>query len=239
MLRILKRNPDRMPMQRLGEYIREFAELLGTENIPVFKGIKKASTGLKASVSPERFQQVRLRLVQAVNSPESRPARNLRNIEALLGEDDIAQAQLLDADEQVVYMFRGKPELTSAQPRLVQSGTVDGVVTGLVGADDTMHLHLRDHLDRDLRLVLRDENLARELLGQFRKGLVRLSLHGTWIRVESGWIPEVNRCNVISFETLDDTALSKVFEGLAELPGNGWATAEDAMGEWIALRGLH
>jgi hypothetical protein len=61
MLRLLDRNPDRVPLAHLGEYLQEFAWLLGEENKPVFKGIKNASIGCLAAVchfSPYRVQSV-------------------------------------------------------------------------------------------------------------------------------------------------------------------------------------
>lgn len=237
MLRIMQRDPNRIPMDRLGEYIQQFAELLGTENQPVFKGIKKASTGLKAAIPPERSQHAHLRLVEARTKPESRPARHLRAIEDMLGKDSIKEAQLLDASENVVYLFSGRAEESLETDRLFQQGFVDGVVTGLVGADDTMHLHLRDHFERDLRLVIRDEDLARQLLTRFRNGSVRLNLHGTWIRTELGWIPEANKCTVDRFEVLDDTPPQEVFSALAVIPGNEWVTLDDPIAEWKSLRG--
>lgn len=237
MLRILRRNPDRIRMDRLGEYIREFAELLGTDNQPVFKGIKKASTGLKAAIPEGRRQHAHLRLVEARTKPDSRPAKSLRNIEDMLGQDAIKGAQLLDASQNVIYLFTGHVEETAQTERLYQQGVVDGMVTGLVGADDTMHLHLRDHFERDLKLVIRDETLARNLLAWFRKGTVRLYVHGTWQRTESGWTPEASKCTVDSFESLEDTPPHEVFKALAKIPGNEWITLDDAMAEWRSLRG--
>ena len=110
MLRILQRNPDRIRMDRLGEYIRQFAELLGTENSPTFKGIKKASTGLKAAIPAEREHYARLRLVEARTNSESRPARVLKSIEDMMGKDSIKEAQLLDSVGNVVYLLRGHVE---------------------------------------------------------------------------------------------------------------------------------
>ncbi|MCX7256368.1 MAG: hypothetical protein NTZ64_06415 [Polaromonas sp.] len=239
MLRILQRNPDRIRMDRLGEYMRQFAELLGTENFPTFKGIKQASTGLKADIPVERQHYTKLRLVEAKTNFESRPARILRSIEDLMGKDAIKEAQLLDSVGNVVYLFRGHVEEPDKVPKLQQQGIVDGIVTGIVGADDTMHLHLRDHFDQDLKLVIRNENLARDLLKQFREGHVRLTVHGTWHRTDFGWVPESNKCTVESFEVLEETPLQDVFMEIAEIPGNGWKSLDDPIFEWEKLRGLH
>ena len=239
MLRIMQRNPERIPMDRLGDYIREFAELLGTENQPRFKGIKKASTGLKAAIPAERQHNAHARIVEAKGNYNSKPGRHLKTIEDMLGQDKIKQAQLLDATDNVVYLIQSHIEDLKREEKLYQQGSVDGVVTGLVGADDTMHLHLRDNSNRDLKLVVRDENMARNLLSHFRNGIVRLQVHGTWQRTETGWIPDSNKCTVDSFETLEDIPLHDIFADLATVKNNGWTLLEDPIATWESIRGLH
>ena len=237
MLRIM-RNPDRIPMERLGEYVREFARLLGVENGPRFKGIKKASTGLKAYIPPSREHEVSVRLFQAKSDPCSRAAKSRQVIEDMLGKDAINDAQLLDANENIVFHLRGESDDLQLH-RLQQKGVVDGVVTGVVGADDTMTLHLRDHLNQDLRLEIRNEALARELLLKFRGGMVRVYVDGSWLRTASGWKPEASKCRVERFEILDDTPIGQIFEALAAIDGSEWKSLKDPMNEWRSLRGMH
>jgi hypothetical protein len=237
MLRILKRNPDEIRMDRLAAYMREFAELLGTDNLPVFKGIKTASTGLKARIPEERrpFASARLRLI---GSPDSKVWQRAQQLECMLGEDGIAEAQILDERENVVHLFHGAEAVSAQAERVYQEGTVDGTVTGLVGADDTMHLHLRDCIGRDFRLVIRDEDLARQVLAHFRKGTIRATVAGNWTRTDDGWVPEVNRCTLSQFAILDDTPASKVLQEVTTLPNNGWLAMDEPLQAWRELRGL-
>ncbi|OWQ96475.1 hypothetical protein CDO81_27210 [Roseateles puraquae] len=239
MFRMLKRNPDRVPMDRLGEYLRLFAELLGTENQPIFKGIKKASTGLKAFVPEERLQHVQVRLKLVHTEATSRPARIAADLEAMLGADGIKEAQLLDASDNVIHLFHGVPAANEEVIRVWQEGTVDGVVTGLVGADDTMHLHLRGLDGHDVKVLVRDESLARGILAHFRNGCVRVTVRGHWVRGEDGWHPETNKCTAKSFDVLEDTPLSKVFQDFAAVPDSGWRAAESPDDFWRELRGIH
>lgn len=238
MLRLLRRNPDRIRMDRLADYMREFAKLVGLENQPTFVGIRKASTGIKVAVPVHRQKAAYLRVSEAHAQPDSKPAVPLRGIEAMMGEDGIAKAELINASHKVVYLFRAPALNDSVDARIQQAGDVDGTITGIVGADDTMHLHLRDHLGRDLRLIVRSEDLARALLSRFRLGAVRLSVHGTWIRTEQGWIPESNKCTVDRFEALDDTSPLEIFDALGSIPGNGWSDVPDAEAAWRDLRGI-
>lgn len=229
-----------MPMAHLGAYIQEFAELLGDENQPVFKGIKKASIGCLAEVPVERVHHCHARIVQAKNDKNSKPGRHLREIEALMGRDSIHEAQILDEAGKVIHViFGARPNGNLAAEHLYQEGTVDGWVTGLVGADDSMHLYVRDHFDRDLKLVVRDEALARNILSHFRSGTVRLCVRGTWLRTENGWSPEANKCVVRSFDPLDDTPLGEVLAVAAKVQGNGWTDANEPQAEWANIRGIH
>lgn len=241
MLRLLRRNPDSVPMGRIGEYIAEFAALLGPENKPRFKGIKKASTGFKAYVPAERVAPSRARMATARLNPDSQPGKHWRSIQALMGDDAIAEAQVLDAQDNVIYVIFGNdPAPADVQTeRVYQEGTVDGVVTGLVGADDTMHLHMRDGFDRDLKIVVRDEALARRILTRFRAGSIRLTVRGSWVRTGTGWAPEASKCTASSFEVLEDTPAASVFAEIARLPDNGWKDVDDPITTWADLRGLH
>lgn len=237
MLRLLGRSPTKVPLRRLGEYLTEFANLLGEENEPRLVKIKNASVGLLAKVAEHRMHHTHLRLVTARTEPSSRPGKCLSNLQQMIDTDEIAEAQLQDQGGNVLYLFTGRKMEAAITPTLYQSGSVDGVVTGLVGADDTMHLHLRDYLDRDIRILVRDEHLARTLLSQFRRGTVRVQVQGQWKRTEQGWIPETSRCTASSFEVLDDTPLSEVLSQFAAVPGNGWATMKNPMAFWTDLRG--
>lgn len=239
MLRIKQRKPDGFPMNRIGEYITEFAALLGSENNPVFRGIKTASTGLKAYTSPERTPHCRARIKEAKSDPESKPAKHLHLIEQMLSQDSIAEAEMLDAKDNVIYVVFGEKVQADDVIRLYQEALVDGVVTGLVGADETMHLHFRDQFDRDLKLNVRNETLARDLLKSFRFGTVRIRARGTWIRHENGWSPEASRCTVQSFEALDGAPLRQILNAAAKVKNNGWREMSEPIETWSNLRGIH
>ncbi|BDE70917.1 MULTISPECIES: hypothetical protein [Delftia] len=237
MLRIMGRNPDQLPMERVGEYIAAFADLLGAENLPTFAGIKKASTGLKAKVPYAREHHAHARMVVAKTEPSSRPGRAMSRLQQMIDQDDIRQAQVLDRNNNVVYLFQGKTVQDAKTPAIYQTATVDGMVTGIVGADDTMHLHLRDYLNRDIRILVKSEALARDLLEHFRRGVIRVQASGTWKRTDFGWLPEASKCTLVSFEVLDSTPISEVLAQFAATPDNGWQSVEDPDQLLLQLRG--
>jgi hypothetical protein len=118
-------------MERLGLYLCQFAELLGSENKPVFKSIRRKSIGIQAYVPPDYQQKALVRLIKA-RQQDGKLGNRLREIEGLLSQDEIATAQLLDQNENVIYLFHGAPQPILESARIFQSGTVDGVVTGVV-----------------------------------------------------------------------------------------------------------
>lgn len=239
MLRIPGRRPTEMRLDRLAAYMAELAALLGAKNEPTFAAIKDASVGVCASVPASRQKAVFTRVYQAKSDSSSRPATHFRRIEALLSQDGLPRAELRDGCDKIIYLFEAPEARNQNVLTIKQSGQVDGTVTGLVGADDTMHLYLRDALDRDLKLIVKEESLARDLLGHFRSGTLRVQLDGQWVRTEDGWVPEASKCVVSAFEVLDELPARDIFRELASFPGNGWSEIEDPIGAWRELRGLH
>lgn len=238
MLRILGRDPDRIPMERLGEYILEFAKLLGSENHPTFKGIKKASTGLKAYIPNDRVHYTHARLVKAKDpSASSQASKSLLRIEEMLGSDSISKAQLLNSANDVIYDFRCPKPLIEDLVRINQSGIIDGIIVGIQGVDDTSHVRILDSLNRLLNLVVKDASLARDLATNFKGPNIRLHIHGPWIRSDNGWTPESGKCYVDQFEILEDTPIGTIFANLAEVPNNGWSIMSDPLKEWASIRG--
>jgi hypothetical protein len=236
-LRLLGTRPNKITMDRLAEYMAEFAALLGTDNQPVFKGLKNASAGLLAKVPDTRATHAHMRIVQAKNEPHSRPSRHLQKINDMIDMDGLPAAELRDQADNVVLTLLRRIMQTTPTATLYQAGTVDGTVTGMVGADDTMHLHLRDWADRDIRIIVKSEALARELLKHFRLETIRVTVEGLWKRTDMGWIPENNRCTARSFEALRDDPLDVIMDRFVAVPGNGWKKMKDPMGFLRELRG--
>lgn len=224
-------------MERLGEYITEFASLLGAENKPVFAGVKNSSVGVLAKLPPGNEHLAHARITHAKHNPTSQPGRHLHRIQSMVDADQLGDAQLLDYHDNVVYLFPVRPMEVSDQITLQQTGTVDGIVTGMVGADDTMHLHLRDWMDRDLKVIVKEETMARAMLQHFRGPTIRVTVQGQWKRTDHGWVPENNKATALSFEKLDDTPLTEIFKQFAAVPDNGWRDMKDPQGFLIELRG--
>ncbi|NYT43260.1 hypothetical protein H0A64_00230 [Alcaligenaceae bacterium] len=232
MLRILRHDPYQETLDRMAEYFRVLSDLLGKENKPLYAGIVKKSVGVRARVPDEYEDSVRTRMLAAANDGTYDAA------EQRLADLGVKSALLVDGDGNLCHKFAPIKEAVLNDPRLIQQGSVDGVITGLVGSDSTMHLHVHDIFGKRIILVVRDIDLAKSLLGHFRSAEVRLHVAGTWRRTEDGWAPEANKCTVQSYEVLDESPISEVFASLRAIPGNGWAAADNPDEFWKKIRGI-
>lgn len=224
-------------MERIGEYIRAFAELIGKENLPVFKGVKRASTGIQALVPDARKAFAAHRMRQAFTRPETRAAAPRLRIESMLAEDNVKGAEVLNREGERVFEFAVAHVPDQEVQRVSQSGEIDGVVVGLVGTEDALLLHVRDNARRVIKLIVNDMALAKRLLTHFHAETLRLRVRGTWARGTDGWLPE--RCVVDGFEELSDMPLLEILDQMQRAEGNGWAAADDPIELWRSLRGIH
>lgn len=238
LFRILEKSPKQIPMDRLGEYICAFASLIGKENLPTLDGIQVSSTGLPSLVPDNRCEFVDKRIEEAANDPQSNPGLAALRLDKMLFEDGVT-AKLYNRQKNVIYVFKGHQDDLADEISVIQSGCVDGVVVGLQGADKTMHLQIKNVANKTQRFIVKDEELARQLITQFKNGSVRLNVYGKWINSIDGWLPEPNKCVVQSFEVLDDLSLVDIFTTLRAIPNNGWSQIENPVKLWEEIRGIH
>lgn len=236
MLRIMQRNPDHFTMERIGQYIQEFAKLLGTENQPKFCGIHKQSTGFEGCVSPSRYSNTKARLVGAKEGSNVSAKKILNKLEAMLSDDKIEEAKLLDADDRLIYEFVCRPVHNEVKISVLHEGSWDGVIVGIQGIDNSSHIKIKDDSGRVISVETSDSSLARQLASEFKAGWLRLYLKGVWERTDDGWLPESSKCKVLSFEKLDEAPLTEIFSRISLVPGNGWATMKNPLDFWHDLR---
>jgi hypothetical protein len=213
----------------LGEYLKVWAALLGDENEPHFAGIVKGSAVLRAAVPVGKKTSAKLRLVTAADPSSdglSHPAKPYAQLIALMASDRLV-GEVKDRGGQVLLELCPRPVAAEAKVVVHDLSTIDGVVISLAGADDTVHLRLQDFDGRVYRVTLRDLEVARKLASHFRSTAIRAQVHGSWCRGEDGtW--EQQTLYLDSFDVLDEEPASEILHRLNALPGNRWATMDDA-----------
>jgi len=227
-----------LPVSYLADYLKELVGLMGDDSRPVLDGIVRGSVVVRVKQTGDHPAHTRARLRAAANDPSGPAGKSYSRIVGYMARDG-AHGEIVDHQDAVVVRFAVDRQVTPAEPELTVNdvGTLDGRVVGVVGADDTVHVRLRDHGGIEHKVVLRDLAMARELASRFRAGPVRVHVHGTWRRtVEGKW--EAQQVYADRVEELDDLSAKEVFDELRAIP-TGWAAVADPLKEWASIRGLN
>lgn len=238
-LRLRGTTPGTLPLAALADYMKEFAALLGDDAKPVFAGVVKGSTVLRARQTDDHPVVTKHRIQAAANDTVGAAGRSFRRLSEMVTRDSY-RAEVLDWDKNVVLQFQSAKPVPTADDELLvhDAGELDGCVVSVAGVDDTVHIRLSDPAGGDHKVVTRDMKIAQALAARFRGGPVRVQVHGTWKRTNSGkW--EAHQVYVDDFEDLDDVAVSEVFTPLKGTPESGWSRSADPTTEWEEIRGLH
>jgi hypothetical protein len=231
---------DSMPMGRLAEYIRVYAELLGDSNDPRFVGVVKGSALVRARVPVDRQLDTKIRLMSitgdVARADESSGRRAYATLAEMMATDGLS-GDIEDRTGAIILKFERPRRVDAPKEYIVKdSGVLDGVLISLVGMDDTVHLRLQDVGGRTHKVTVRDIAMARRVATHFRDAPLRVHVHGTWKRTAEGkWEPYALYLD--RFEELSDEPASAILSHLSGLPGNRWAAMEDPQAFLRDLRG--
>jgi hypothetical protein len=188
-----------------------FAELLGHREHVHFGKLKQGSLVLAARVDEIARRKVESRIDEVQYGAGPEPARKaLREIDDRLAEDN-AVGRILRGKAKLIE-FAGRTRRVEAKLGPVeQPGVLDGEIIQVGGRDQTINIHLK--AGDQIHFCLTSKAIARRLAQHIFGSPVRVHGRGTWARLESGaWI--LRKFEIADFETLDETSLSKLFEGL-------------------------
>ncbi len=203
--------PDTIPMARLAQYMASFAELLGNRDHVHFGRLRSGSLTVAARVDEVARPKVSRRMEEIrLGGQVSESARKAFNdIDEKLAGDNATGHIQKGSVKLIEFPGRLRPVEEKLGP-VVQPCSLDGEVIMIGGRDSTINVHLKAP-DQTHHCVTTRE-IARRLAPHIF-GLIRLVGTGTWARLESGgWI--LKRFEIADFQTLDETPLSKLFEGL-------------------------
>ena len=117
-----------------------------------------------------------------------------------------------------------------------QEGKIECEIIGVFGRNDKMHITVRDYGGRIFKL-LADVPTGQKLARHLRNGYLRLQTQGVWHRTIKGWTTDPNKCQVISFDELEDIDVYTIFQELRKIQNNGWLNINDVNKECRDLRG--
>lgn len=225
-------SPDKMPMARLAEYMTHLAALLGERNAVHFRRLTRGSTVLNAKVDREAVPKVRDRVVAVrAGDAASEPMRAFNVLNKLL-RDDNAIGVLRDNATHggVVIRFPGRELAEEKFASIRQQGSIDGIVTGIRGKDDTIHITLQSE-GQQISGCDTTRAIAKQLGAKLFEP-VRLFGRGRWSRDADGvWMLVSFR--IESFDALDSAPLATALAALREIPTE-WG--DDAYSELREMR---
>ncbi len=214
------RHPTELPMKRLAEYMKWFAQLLGEPSDVHFDHVEIGSTSLVALVAERIEPKVYKRLLTAKNGDGPPDAtRAIEELDTLLADNN-STGQLRRGDAQIIP-FKGI-ENTRQQTYgpLNQDGAVDGILIRIGGKDQTAHANI-DVGDGATISCEVSRDLARDLAQYLYGPTIRFSGTGRYRRTRDGnW--DLLSFRAGSFRVLDDAPLSVVTVKLRLVSGQGW-----------------
>jgi hypothetical protein len=203
--------PETIPMARLAEYMAEFSELLGNGDHVHFSGLKKGSVSLAAGVEDVAVRKVEKRLDEVRFGVGPQAAHKaLRSIDDLLAADG-AVGQILRGKAKIIeFPGRTRPVEDKIGP-VIQNSSLDGEVIQIGGRDESINVHIKSN--EQVFVCVTTKEIARRLAAHLFAGSVRVQGQATWARLGSGtW--ELKKFVISGFESLDETSVSKLFQGL-------------------------
>jgi hypothetical protein len=234
-LRLHAWTPKTISMKRLAEYMLPFAELLGSERLVHFKGVRKGSAALCAEVEPDGVPVVQERLVKIRQGDAPGDAvRGFNNITTLLHEDR-SSAKLMHGKARIIEFPKSTVANADRIGPVREFGQLEGTVISVGGKDSTKHIRLIGQDGQTYGLSTENVELARQFGNQLFND-VRVTGEGKWFRNENGrW--ELDSFVIQSFEPLEDASLIEAIAALRAIEGDGWKALPDPFAACRQLRG--
>jgi hypothetical protein len=229
-------NIDKLPLEDIGAYLSDFADLIGRDSEPRYQGIKRGSLTLLARVPMDREIDVKTRgfLLRTGDAPED-AVRARERISKRLGANKARRATVLDSSNSRVVEIpveRPSAELVSI-PSFERSGFLQGRIIRIGGKQETVPVELQD-TDGHVYQCRAKREIARRLAKEMFDRTVRVHGRGRWTR-DSGGTWYVDNFQISSFDLLDDEPLIEVINEIRKIPAP-WRDAEDSDREIDRLR---
>lgn len=228
--------PATLPMERLAEYMRALADLLGESTQVHFRSVENGSAVLRALVDDPAEPKVYDRVISVRNASAPADAmKAFRQLDDYLRADNAVGRLVNGEAASTIIQFPGRerPEPLAYGP-FKQDGTLDGELIRIGGKDETISVALRDGSVIHTKLET-TRDIARQLAHHLFEGIIRVRGTGQWYRGGDGsW--ELRSFRIVDFELLDDTPLNLVVERLRAIPGNKWGEVPDPVRELLQHR---
>jgi hypothetical protein len=210
--------PQDLPIERLLQYMRAFADLVGSTEKVRIRNLSPGSVKFGLDVEPSHYPTLVERIATAQNPSRASASvtKAVHWLEEMITEDGMT-AEFRAGSTRLLYLRgytrRGGPIVGP----VVQRYVVRGQIIGLEGKDATKHVRLLEYgTKRELRGDFRSEDLGRLLIQHLWGGIVELSGVARMSRYPDGrW--EVQSFHLDEVRELEPSNVSDVMRGLREI----------------------
>lgn len=224
-------SPETMPMTRLAEYMAELATLLGERNAVHFSRVAKGSTVLNCKIDHEAAPKVRDRVVSVrAADATGEPMKAFRTLNKMLRDDNAIGVLRDDAPRGIIIRFPGREAAEEKFASIKQQGSLDGIVTGIRGKDETIHITIQSEGEQ-LSGAYTTKQIAKQLGSKLFEP-VRLFGQGKWTRDSEG-VWALKDFKIESFEALQDVSLTSALAEIRTIPTE-WG--DDTVSELNTIR---
>lgn len=228
--------PETLPMARLAAYLAQLASLFGNPERVHFDKLKKGSAIVQTKVETTAVPKIDMRLRQAgaLDAPED-VAKTYGTLNKMLREDN-ASGLLRKPKGATIIRFPGKKAPVAETIRVVEAGSLEGILIRVGGTDETLPVWLQD-IDGSIRYCnTRDKQIARQLAAYYLGPSVRVHGSGRWFRnQDEKW--DLEEFTIASFEALSEHKLVETVQTIRQIPGNEWNELDDPIAYLKHMRG--
>ena len=205
-LKIEAFTPETMPMQRLAEYLAQFALMLGESTSVHFVRLESGSTSVIHRIESEAVPKVKARTASVRRGVGPRDTvRAYRRINKMLRDDNGSAVWKEERTESQIIVFPGKEDAEEVITGISQRGSIDGEIVRVGGLQNLVPIMLKCEHD-ELSGCWTNKDLAKALGCRLFEP-VRLFGTGRWNRNDDGkWKLDLFR--VESFVPLRNVPLS-------------------------------
>ena len=233
-LKIEAYNPDTMPMERLAEYLGEFAKMLGEGPAVHFVRLEAGSTSVIHRIQREAIPKVKDRTAAVRRGLGPRDSvRAYQKINRMLRADNGTAVWREEKSEAEIVVFPGKEDAEELVTGISQRGSLDGEVVRIGGLQNLVPIMLK--CEQEELSGCWANKIVAKALGRRLFEPVRLFGTGRWNRNDEGkWKLDIFR--VDSFQPLRDVALSTALNELRSI-ANEWSS--NSFDELSVIRSGH
>jgi hypothetical protein len=224
------RGPDRFPMSRLAEYMKELAAMFGEDENVHFVRLEDGSTSVVAKIDAGvPSQRVQSRVIAIRDGRASETAmRAFRRVDDMVGEDGGPARLIYGAS--VVLRFPGRQIVRDRIFSITERGAVTGRLYALI-EESTGQLRARIRPSGDNYVpCTADPSVGRDMRNFFMDAVRAYGL-GTWARTLGGeWT-----CRSLHVETVQPVKDVSLREAINSLRATEADWPSDPLADWADL----